>query len=336
MEQVEANVPTMAVEATGNTISELYSEALQKMRTYGKLEDSRNGQVITIPVPTILCLTDPRARVLFDPIRDCNPFFHAMEVVWMMAGNRRAEWICQFNSNIENYTTEDALGKYFYGAYGDRWQFHFNINQILEVIRLLRLDWTTRRAVIAMWDPMSDLRENSDLPCNTHIYFRCEFGSQLDMTVCNRSNDMIWGALGANVVHMTYLHELIATACNMQTRNYRVFSQNMHMYRQMPRFHEIFNTINAKDSDQYPNHLLLMPIIQPDEAVPEFLYECEKFITNINYNFQNEWLEEVAKPIYMAYMARKKEQSDGMNFVRGIGADDWRIACQEWIARRIS
>ena len=33
---------------------------------------------------------------------------------------------------------------------------------------------------------------------------------KLCMTVCNRSNDMLWGAYGANVVHMSMLQEFVA------------------------------------------------------------------------------------------------------------------------------
>ncbi len=63
-----------------------------------------------------------------------------------------------------------------------------------------------RRTVVGMWDPWEDLWEENDgkdYPCNTQIYF-WERKGQLNMTVCNRSNDMIWGAYGANAVHMSF------------------------------------------------------------------------------------------------------------------------------------
>ena len=64
-----------------------------------------------------------------------------------------------------------------------------------------------------MWDAKQDLshrNESKDLPCNTHVYFSIREGF-LDMTVCNRSNDLIWGCCGANAVHMSFLQEYVAT-----------------------------------------------------------------------------------------------------------------------------
>ena len=51
------------------------------------------------------------------------------------------------------------------------------------------------------------LRE--EIPCNTAIYFKVREG-KLNMTVSNRSNDVIWGTFGANVVHMSILQEYVA------------------------------------------------------------------------------------------------------------------------------
>lgn len=34
-------------------------------------------------------------RVLFDPKRDCNPFFHFMESLWILAGRNDVAWLSQ-------------------------------------------------------------------------------------------------------------------------------------------------------------------------------------------------------------------------------------------------
>ena len=78
-----------------------------------------------------------------------------------------------------------------------------------------------------MWDGSCDLdTHHNDLPCNTHIYFRVVDG-KLNMTVCNRSNDVIWGMTGANAVHMTMLQELIAAEADIPIGSYLVSSRSV-------------------------------------------------------------------------------------------------------------
>src|SRR5690606_1699783 len=140
----------------------------------------------------------PEQRVLINPLRDANPFFHLAESMWMLAGSNLAAPMVRLVGNMASFS-DDAL--VFHGAYGHRWRNRFGYDQLLNVIKLLQRDPTTRRAVIAMWDPNSDLdyalRGGLDTPCNTHLYFGVRDGA-LNMTVCCRSNDAVWGAHGAN------------------------------------------------------------------------------------------------------------------------------------------
>ena len=102
-----------------------------------------------------------------------------------------------------------------------------------------------RRAVLEMWDAEGELRmANSckDHPCNTHIYFNVR-DNILDMTVCNRSNDMIWGALGANAVHMSILQEYIASHIGARVGIYTQFSNNLHAYT------EVLKTLEGMQPD---------------------------------------------------------------------------------------
>ncbi len=166
---------------------------------------------------------NPMNRVSFNPKRDANPFFHLMEALWMLAGRNDATWLDQFVGDFsKRYSEED--GK-MHGAYGFRWRKHFDIegggdgslsipDQLDTAVKLLKVNPDNRRVVIAMWDPIADLgQEYRDIPCNTHIYCRVRILGDvdftgdwshepvLDLTVCCRSNDAIWGAHGANAVH---------------------------------------------------------------------------------------------------------------------------------------
>jgi thymidylate synthase len=248
-----------------------------------------------------------------------------MEVVWMFSGSRQVDWLTKFNRRIANFADHDGIVN---GAYGWRWFQHWG-DQPVQVAKLLKKDPTTRQAVIAMWDPSYDLQpHHKDRPCNTHIYFRVING-MLDMTVCNRSNDLVWGMFGANVVHMTYLHEFIATASDLPLGRYRVFTNNLHFYT---------------DRDLYPNgdaiwdNLVEGPISPRDslslvtaDTYRHFGVQCADFMRGKFDDLSNYWLRWVAKPLHDAYLSRTFE--GGMSHLQLCDDLGWRLACEEWIIR---
>jgi hypothetical protein len=303
------------------------------MKLWGKEEKSRNGPVLAAPEPVILQMWNPLQRVLFDPIRDCNPFFHVMEFIWMMAGQHDVKWIEQFNSNYRQYAEDNGI---VFGAYGFRWRFHFGQDQIITAINKLIEDPLDRRVVIGMWDPESDWMPAKDVPCNTHIYLRIVNGA-LDMTVCNRSNDLIWGMLGANIVHMTMLHEVIALAVGVKLGIYRIFTNNLHVYTNRPDFQKIWNSTPQYDLYNEPENYKWkhFPIIGPENgAIIELMNDCKSVVNwpHQTSRVKSLWMQKVGVPIHEAYLdkTRRKEH------IEKIEADDWRLACRQWNERRIT
>jgi thymidylate synthase len=314
----------MVVEVTAWNVTEAYIEMLARMRVCGKPEPSRAGPVLSIPDPVVLNICRPRQRILFDEVRDANPFFHMMEFIWMMAGRNDVAWIQQFNSNFGQYANNGVV----HGAYGHRWRTHFSVDQITAVVELLRRDPNTRRAVLGMWDAFVDLTPGyNDYPCNTHIYFRNRDG-ELDMTVCNRSNDLIWGMLGANAVHMTLLHELIAHFSGLKLGRYRVFTNNCHFYINMPKAKEILATTVSEDYYDNGQCKETNTFVEDPEDLEVFLEDCGHFVDGRYLKMQDGWLTDTAYPAYNFYHSRDPEILDT------IAAPDWRLACQKWATRR--
>lgn len=312
-------------EISARNAAEAYDETLGLLRAVGVTEPSRNGPVVTLQDPFMLTLDDPRKRVILCPIRNANPFFHLMEAIWMFAGQSDVSWLTQFNSNIEKY----ANNGHIHGAYGHRW-FHMWGDQVANVIRQLYGDPTTRQAVIAMWDPISDHLELwKDRPCNTHIYFRQVDGA-LDMTVCNRSNDLIWGMVGSNIVHMTMLHELIATAVNKELGKYHVFTNNLHFYMQLyPNGDDIWEN-RMQTPTPYPcEHFLLT---RGMGYPTDFFVDCENMVKGRHDRLKTPWMKQVAKPMHDAYLAKTKEGR--LAHARLIDAKDWKRAAVEWLERK--
>lgn len=318
----------MVVSITGDNAPEAYTEALNAMRIHGATEDSRNGPVLTIQQPVYLTIDLPDQRVIADPIRNCNPFFHLMEAIWMFAGSNDVRWLEQFNKRYRQYA--DRNTDIIHGAYGHRWRKHFGRDQIQRVAELLERDPTTRRAVLGMWDPTGDLDDHPDLPCNTHILFRTT-NVGLDMTVVNRSNDLIWGMLGANVVHMTMLQELIAEASGSSLGKYHVITINLHMYKSLENYDKILN--ETLTYDIYNPTCRPMPLLREDETLAEFLHDCELFVAG-GQEFQCEWFDAVAVPMLLAWTNRKTSAARATRYGCVIEAPDWRKACLEWLARK--
>jgi thymidylate synthase len=143
----------------------------------------------------------------------------------MLAGRRDLASLAHYNSRMSKYSDD---GTVLHGAYGWRWRRRFYCDQVDAAVRTLLDCPTSRRVVIAMWDPAErvsgdtpergDLEmvanDGADVPCNTHLYFDVQDG-RLNMTVCNRSNDLVWGMLGANYVHFSILHEYVANAVSL-------------------------------------------------------------------------------------------------------------------------
>ena len=245
----------------------------------------------------------------------------------MMAGSNDAAWISQFNKRMSSYADDGILR----GAYGWRWANP--IFQIPHTISLLQKSPDTRQAVLAMWNPLYDgpLSTTSDRPCNTHIYFRVNENDELDMTVCNRSNDFVWGMMGTNVVHMTMLQEVMAAAAGYKLGMYHVFSNNCHIYTDLPRFTEVYNSVLAHDIYKGEGRCEdLMPILG-STTYEVFQGECEELLLGAA-TFDNEWLQNVAYPIKMAYLSKNNSQ-ERWDWINRILAVDWHLVCHDWASR---
>ena len=319
------------------SVPAMFSEMMIKINMEGKKESSRNGDVLTIQEPLIVKVSDPTQRVLTDPVRQANPYFHLMEVVWMFGGENKPDWIQLFNKRFKEYAdaNNQTQQKLIHGAYGHRWMRHFNIEQIGTVANMLRNDPNTRRAVIAMWDASQDLGTiHNDLPCNTHIYFRVVDG-KLNMTVCNRSNDVVWGMTGANAVHMTCLQELVALEAGLPIGDYIVFTNNAHFYTDLPNANELLNvrypTLPSTEGyGSYPH----VPLLAKGERFIDFYRDCCTLMDNDlttywSCDLKTEWFTRVAFPAYCAYMLRLSGSS-GEGYIKQIEDYNWRTACELW------
>lgn len=201
-------------------------QALDQVLMHGIPTDSRNGPVLRFPTPVTTVWEEPLNRVSFAPIRDANPFLHLMEAMWMLAGRNDVATMGYYAKQMFEYSDD---GETLNAAYGHRWRNHFGHNQLDEAVEILKGDPASRQVVVQIWDHEDLTKRTKDKACNTQAIFDIVNG-RLNMTICNRSNDIIWGCYGANVVHFSFLLEYMANRIGVPVGTYYQVSNNLHLY----------------------------------------------------------------------------------------------------------
>lgn len=346
------------------TVSEALHNGLHWLRVSGIRQESRVGDVIVSPNPVLTVYTHPMNRVLFSPMRDANPFFHVMEALWMLAGRNDLPWLVHFNKRFAAYS--DDGGQTQPGAYGYRWRNYFGYDQLEEVIAELKRNPQTRRCVLTMWhgggtvqigpdlhylgksDLVRAIEGTNDAPCNTHAYFDTIDG-KLNMTVCCRSNDILWGAYGANAVHFSFLLEYLSTMTGIPMGVYRQFSNNFHLYTNIYSDAELMplaRDVEATDRYLGPGLGLSRVFRVPQVRTIPLVTYPSTFDTELSdfmawspggaLELENVFFNAVAIPMRVAWDAHKaKDYNAALDACERIRAEDWRIASIEWMQRRM-
>jgi thymidylate synthase len=326
---------------------------LKDLISYGVKEDSRNGPVLRFPMPVTTVYGAPLERVVFHEARDANPFFHFYESLWMLDGRNTVGDLTRFVKRMQDFSDD---GEHLWAAYGFRWRCAFHFDQLDQIINRLRDNRYDRRQVLAMWDAELDLRQpdagiewGKDLPCNTHVYFQRDnnkAGGPLNMMVCNRSNDIIMGAYGANCVHFSYLLEYIASGIGCPVGRYWQVSMNFHAYlNDVARLYQrgtLESTNDCPYTTQSADHHPLMAAVGNDdvlfwdEQLQQFMEDEERGAPFRSDKYPDPFFWNVAAPILESH--RIYRETKNVAKARGPLQDcrdsAWRIACTQWLNRR--
>jgi len=178
----------------------------------------------------------------------------------------------------------------------------------------------------------------NDLPHNVPRY--------LNMTVTNRSNDLIWGALGANYVHFSFLQEYVACCLGLEVGVYNQISNNLHAYKDKWEPHkwlnyytgptgknhqgeDVYEVPHQKDYDSTWTHI---PLVNDKET---FDREVKEFVTDYAKKWTEPFLLNVAFPMCAAFSWHKtRDYGLALDMMTDVGQEDWRIAGTNWILKR--
>lgn len=314
--------------------------------------DSRNGPVYRFVYPVTTVYEKPWEKVLFNPARDCNPFFHLIEAMWMLGGKRDVKSVAHFVKRMSSFSDD---GEVFNGAYGFRWRHWWGFDQISECIQELKTNPSSRRIVMSMWSPVGDMVEgpdgyggpsSKDLPCNMMIKFAVDNNRNLNMMVFNRSNDMIWGAYGANAVHMAFLQEYVAFAAGLNIGRYYQISCDFHVYENV--YNDLMEKLKMSPEGTWSNRYekreyRITPLIGGGEHFTDTDSDCDVLFNRdfdeMKYidirEFDTAFFRFTVVPMFNAHMAYKKgDRLMALTKTGEIECEDWREAAREWILRR--
>lgn len=267
--------------------------------------------------------------------------------------------------------------------------FYEETDQLKLIIEHLKKNPYSRRAVLSIWNVEDDLLKintSRDVCCNIAVCFSIERGDciaceglgfwpdanipsidkdpcprcngtphdqphSLNMTVFNRSNDIIWGMLGANAVHFSLLLEYLATALGLEVGVYNQISNNAHIYTETnsgwkPEVwleHETNRDQFSPKRWSYKDDVKTTIPLMSNSDFQTFDRKVEEFVqihkNGESYDLTDKWddafLDLVAKPMCIAFHLHKKRQYGlALYWAKQVSDDAWRIVATNWIKKR--
>ena len=325
---------------------------LVMLRDEGKVIAPRGLATLELEGPVATTYQRPHEMVLFDPMRDANPMFHFFEALWILAGRQDVKFLAHFNARMADYSDD---GKTFHAPYGYRMRNAPDVlqgrrDQIESCIAKLKADPDSRQCVISIWDVGQDWQKTVDCPCNSTLVFKIRDGA-LRMTVCNRSNDVIWGAYGANVVQFSTLLVYMARRIGIRVGQYTQISDSYHVYESNPYWQAwvakhpagvqwVTDPYASDDELDTPSEWMRPEDIFYggfDTDLKMFFYDYDNGHAGNNaFHWETGSFADVVMPMWKTHAAWKsKEPLKAMSLCATIQAPDWRKACREWMQRRI-
>lgn len=324
-------------------VNQAYVRGAQLVQSQGVLTATRAGEALVVPDPVTTVYEKPQERVLFNTKRDANPFFHFFEALWILNGQQDVETLSWFNQRMAEYSDN---GKTFHAAYGYRLRKMNDHDQLLHAIDILRNNHASRQVMLQIWNHDSDLgMARKDIPCNDMIKLRIVNG-KLDLMVFCRSNDMIWGAYGANAVQFSTLQEFIAGAVGVPMGKYYQISCDFHAYKEVWEKSVVCGFV--ADDCAYSKAMYIRPFDMfydvPAANYHVWLAELEAFMEcvggrKVHYldadKFTVPYLKYVATPLLLAWSAyKRKDHTNAQVHAGHCQAQDWNLAAINWLSRR--
>lgn len=173
----------------------------------------------------LLQLRNPRARMSHTE-RKTTLVSCLGELLWYLSKSDALDFIRYY---LRRYDSESEDGLTIHGAYGPRlFAMRGEVDQVANVIQLLRETPSSRRAVIQLFNAEDIAKRYREIPCTCCLQFMIR-RQRLDMLVTMRSNDAFLG-LPHDVFAFTMLQEIVARILSVGLGSYKHFVGSLHLY----------------------------------------------------------------------------------------------------------
>jgi len=193
----------------------------------------------------------------------------AVELLWFLRGDSNVRWLQQHGVTIwdEWADADGELGP----VYGVQWRSWpapdgRHVDQIAEVVRLLREDPDSRRIVVSAWN-VADIPHMALAPCHAFFQFHVAEGRRLSCQLYQRSADVFLG-VPFNIASYALLTHMLAQQCDLEAGDLVWTGGDCHIY---DNHREQVETLLSRDPFPYPTlELLRRPPTIFDYAYEDF------------------------------------------------------------------
>jgi thymidylate synthase len=154
----------------------------------------------------------------------------AYELLWFLRGESNVRWLQAHGVSIwDEWADEDGELGPVYGVQWRSWPTPDGrtIDQIAEVVRLLREEPDSRRIVVSAWN-VADLTKMALMPCHALFQFHVA-GERLSCQVYQRSADVFLG-VPFNIASYSLLTHMLAQQCDLEPGDLVWTGGDCHVY----------------------------------------------------------------------------------------------------------
>lgn len=203
-----------------DTVEECYRELILRLiedkNIVGNTKEIQNAMIV-VNYPTL--------KKFRFPYRKISEKYAEAELKWYWSGDNSCHTIGQ-HAKMWLSLTDDGMTNN--SAYGYILEKKYGFDQIQQIIKLLKKDPNSRRAVLNISDPSINRIKTKDMQCTIALQFLIR-DEKLQTTVYMRSNDVYFG-FPYDYIYFVSIASYIADKLGIKLGQYIHNATSIHMY----------------------------------------------------------------------------------------------------------
>jgi thymidylate synthase len=241
------------------SLNEALLNQLAELKTSGSYVKARGSKQLEKTFVNFEIL-DPTDIDVTIESRKFNKSYAIAEWLWYLSANSKVNNISKLASIWKDIQDPYGEVESNYGSYIFSSSNHISTSQWNWVANELLNDSDSRRATISINQPYHKEKNIKDYPCTQYIHFFIR-DNRLDMGVCMRSNDIIFGLCNDIFTFCLFqqlmLNQLNDMGLNLQLGSYFHHAGSLHIYER--HFEMMDKILNNLDSNLSTQKLILKP-----------------------------------------------------------------------------